>query len=188
MKGWNTVTNVILNSSEVFVYWVGTVQTCECEVSLAANEYELRNRRGSRAKTFTIKHKVWGAYLMDSPGIQQRTGFDIQTIYHFQSQIVGIGFLKIHAPWNVLCREAEFMKLKMPTKKVINHQLICQVHIYSWLFYFALQVQRCLLRKIMFPFLFYIMKLFLSFTTHVWGLECDSADKLRMLFSWPALF
>ncbi|XP_066506082.1 anoctamin-1-like [Hoplias malabaricus] len=30
----------------------------------------------------------------------------------------GIGFVKIHAPWNVLCREAEFMKLKMPTKKV----------------------------------------------------------------------
>uniref|UniRef100_A0A3Q3X4J6 Anoctamin n=1 Tax=Mola mola TaxID=94237 RepID=A0A3Q3X4J6_MOLML len=35
-----------------------------------------------------------------------------------ESQILGIGFLKIHAPWNVLCREAEFMKLKMPTKKV----------------------------------------------------------------------
>ncbi|KAM7406608.1 hypothetical protein PAMP_000978 [Pampus punctatissimus] len=33
------------------------------------------------------------------------------------SKILGIGFLKIHAPWNVLCREAEFMKLKMPTKK-----------------------------------------------------------------------
>uniref|UniRef100_A0A8D3C2P9 Anoctamin n=1 Tax=Scophthalmus maximus TaxID=52904 RepID=A0A8D3C2P9_SCOMX len=33
-------------------------------------------------------------------------------------KIPGIGFLKIHAPWNVLCREAEFMKLKMPTKKV----------------------------------------------------------------------
>uniref|UniRef100_A0A803JMK5 Anoctamin n=1 Tax=Xenopus tropicalis TaxID=8364 RepID=A0A803JMK5_XENTR len=29
----------------------------------------------------------------------------------------GVGFVKIHAPWNVLCREAEFMKLKMPTKK-----------------------------------------------------------------------
>ncbi|XP_034054730.1 anoctamin-1a isoform X2 [Gymnodraco acuticeps] len=34
------------------------------------------------------------------------------------TKISGIGFLKIHAPWNVLCREAEFMKLKMPTKKV----------------------------------------------------------------------
>uniref|UniRef100_A0A672Y580 Anoctamin n=1 Tax=Sphaeramia orbicularis TaxID=375764 RepID=A0A672Y580_9TELE len=33
------------------------------------------------------------------------------------TKIPGIGFLKIHAPWNVLCREAEFMKLKMPTKK-----------------------------------------------------------------------
>uniref|UniRef100_A0A8B9LN81 Anoctamin n=1 Tax=Astyanax mexicanus TaxID=7994 RepID=A0A8B9LN81_ASTMX len=35
----------------------------------------------------------------------------------FQNKIPGVGFLKIHAPWNVLCREAEFMKLKMPTKK-----------------------------------------------------------------------
>ncbi|KAK2841811.1 hypothetical protein Q5P01_012011 [Channa striata] len=34
------------------------------------------------------------------------------------TKIQGVGFVKIHAPWNVLCREAEFMKLKMPTKKV----------------------------------------------------------------------
>ncbi|XP_017275119.1 anoctamin-1a isoform X2 [Kryptolebias marmoratus] len=34
------------------------------------------------------------------------------------SKIPGVGFLKIHAPWDILCREAEFMKLKMPTKKV----------------------------------------------------------------------
>uniref|UniRef100_A0A3Q3BPS1 Anoctamin dimerisation domain-containing protein n=1 Tax=Haplochromis burtoni TaxID=8153 RepID=A0A3Q3BPS1_HAPBU len=33
-------------------------------------------------------------------------------------KIPGVYFVKIHAPWNILCREAEFMKLKMPTKKV----------------------------------------------------------------------
>ncbi|KAL2089081.1 hypothetical protein ACEWY4_015980 [Coilia grayii] len=32
--------------------------------------------------------------------------------------VPGMGFLKIHAPWDVLCREAEFMKLKMPTRKM----------------------------------------------------------------------
>lgn len=36
----------------------------------------------------------------------------------FQAKVPDVGFLKIHAPWHVLCREAEFMKLKMPTKKV----------------------------------------------------------------------
>uniref|UniRef100_A0A8C1WZ93 Anoctamin n=1 Tax=Cyprinus carpio TaxID=7962 RepID=A0A8C1WZ93_CYPCA len=34
------------------------------------------------------------------------------------TKLPGVGFLKIHAPWDVLCREAEFMKLKMPTTKV----------------------------------------------------------------------
>ncbi|KAF5905064.1 anoctamin-1 isoform X1 [Clarias magur] len=33
------------------------------------------------------------------------------------AKIPDVGFLKIHAPWQILCREAEFMKLKMPTKK-----------------------------------------------------------------------
>ncbi|TWW54936.1 Anoctamin-1 Discovered on gastrointestinal stromal tumors protein 1 [Takifugu flavidus] len=37
-----------------------------------------------------------------------------------QGHFPSIGFLKIHAPWNILCREAEFMKLKMPTKKVYD--------------------------------------------------------------------
>ncbi|XP_063326660.1 anoctamin-1a isoform X1 [Pelmatolapia mariae] len=46
----------------------------------------------------------------------QKTGLELEK--DEGSTIPGIGFLKIHAPWNVLCREAEFMKLKMPTKKV----------------------------------------------------------------------
>ncbi|XP_026124285.1 anoctamin-1a isoform X2 [Carassius auratus] len=33
------------------------------------------------------------------------------------TKLPGVGFVKIHAPWDVLCREAEFMKLKMPTTK-----------------------------------------------------------------------
>ncbi|XP_035988374.1 anoctamin-1 [Fundulus heteroclitus] len=35
-----------------------------------------------------------------------------------RTKISGLGFLKIHAPWTVLCREAEMMKLKMPTTKL----------------------------------------------------------------------
>ncbi|XP_037308119.1 anoctamin-1-like isoform X1 [Pungitius pungitius] len=35
-----------------------------------------------------------------------------------ETKIAGVSFVKIHAPWNILCREAELMKLKMPTKKV----------------------------------------------------------------------
>ncbi|XP_069865768.1 anoctamin-1 isoform X5 [Dipodomys merriami] len=36
------------------------------------------------------------------------------------TKIPGVGFVKIHAPWGVLCREAEFLKLKMPTRKMYH--------------------------------------------------------------------
>lgn len=56
-----------------------------------------------------------------TPGSRIKKRMDvwiIQTLFSFQGKIPGIGFLKIHATWNTLCREAEFMKLKMPTKMV----------------------------------------------------------------------
>ncbi|XP_057696012.1 anoctamin-1a isoform X1 [Corythoichthys intestinalis] len=46
------------------------------------------------------------------------TGLELENAN--ECKIPGIGFLKIHAPWTVLCREAEFMKLKMPTNKVFE--------------------------------------------------------------------
>lgn len=44
--------------------------------------------------------------------------YEMNSLCLFQTKTPGVGFVKIHAPWHVLCREAEFMKLKMPTKKV----------------------------------------------------------------------
>ncbi|XP_015208789.2 anoctamin-2b isoform X1 [Lepisosteus oculatus] len=35
-----------------------------------------------------------------------------------ENKIQGIGFVRLHAPWLVLSREAEFLKIKVPTKKV----------------------------------------------------------------------
>uniref|UniRef100_A0A803T0T6 Anoctamin dimerisation domain-containing protein n=1 Tax=Anolis carolinensis TaxID=28377 RepID=A0A803T0T6_ANOCA len=43
-------------------------------------------------------------------------GLEIEKDVEKKSQ--GLSFVRIHAPWNVLSREAEFLKIKMPTKKV----------------------------------------------------------------------
>lgn len=58
--------------------------------------------------------------------VHRESCWNIQNLVVFQSKIPGMGFLKIHAPWNVLCREAEFMKLKMPTKKVLHPSVYSQ--------------------------------------------------------------
>ncbi|XP_067325042.1 anoctamin-2 isoform X2 [Anolis sagrei] len=42
-------------------------------------------------------------------------GLEIEKDVEKKSQ--GLSFVRIHAPWNVLSREAEFLKIKMPTKK-----------------------------------------------------------------------
>uniref|UniRef100_A0A8C7XQQ3 Anoctamin n=1 Tax=Oryzias sinensis TaxID=183150 RepID=A0A8C7XQQ3_9TELE len=45
----------------------------------------------------------------------QEAGLELE--WDEENHVPGVGFLKIHAPWDILCREAELMKLKMPTKK-----------------------------------------------------------------------
>ncbi|GAB1301951.1 Anoctamin [Apodemus speciosus] len=47
-------------------------------------------------------------------------GLELEHDEDLVTKIPGVGFVKIHAPWHVLCREAEFLKLKMPTKKVYH--------------------------------------------------------------------
>uniref|UniRef100_A0A8C9VBT9 Anoctamin n=1 Tax=Scleropages formosus TaxID=113540 RepID=A0A8C9VBT9_SCLFO len=34
-----------------------------------------------------------------------------------EHKVHGVGFVRLHAPWQVLSREAEFLKIKLPTKK-----------------------------------------------------------------------
>uniref|UniRef100_A0A4W3KAS3 Anoctamin n=1 Tax=Callorhinchus milii TaxID=7868 RepID=A0A4W3KAS3_CALMI len=48
------------------------------------------------------------------------TGLELES--DEEANCYGLGFVKIHAPWHVLCREAEFQKLSMPTNKVIKQK------------------------------------------------------------------
>ena len=63
-----------------------------------------------------------------------------------QARIQGVGFVKIHAPWNALCREAELMKLKMPTKKVRLSGYFQIAHFSLFVLLLPLQMTYCCLQ------------------------------------------
>uniref|UniRef100_A0A3Q1HU08 Anoctamin n=1 Tax=Anabas testudineus TaxID=64144 RepID=A0A3Q1HU08_ANATE len=80
--------------------------------SSAAADVEL----GCVGETFSV-HEDHKAFRREEfEGKLREMGLELEK--DEDTKIPGVGFVKIHAPWNVLCREAEFMKLKMPTKKV----------------------------------------------------------------------
>ncbi|XP_025889031.1 anoctamin-2 [Nothoprocta perdicaria] len=56
-----------------------------------------------------VQRKEYEQNLMEA-------GLEIEKDLESKSQ--GLSFVRIHAPWHVLSREAELLKIKMPTKKV----------------------------------------------------------------------
>uniref|UniRef100_A0A671X830 Anoctamin n=1 Tax=Sparus aurata TaxID=8175 RepID=A0A671X830_SPAAU len=58
-------------------------------------------------------------------------GLEIERNNEVSLKTHGPCFTRLHAPWPVLCREAEFLKIKVPTKTVRYH-----------LFWFSVHVQR----------------------------------------------
>lgn len=62
----------------------------------------------------TTGWESWGARHLSSVLLS----FHFFFLCTLQSKHQGSIFVRIHAPWQVLAREAEFLKIKVPTKKV----------------------------------------------------------------------
>uniref|UniRef100_A0A8C8J413 Anoctamin n=1 Tax=Oncorhynchus tshawytscha TaxID=74940 RepID=A0A8C8J413_ONCTS len=110
----------------VLTYHVQKPQSVRRKTSRFADYRILRSLRRSLKDPEIAAHKHRLDYHEDDKRFRQtefednlrEVGLELEK--DEGNKIPGIGFLKIHAPWNVLCREAEFMKLKMPTKKGSN--------------------------------------------------------------------
>ncbi|KAF4082909.1 hypothetical protein AMELA_G00133970 [Ameiurus melas] len=75
---------------------------------------------GKQKRAESIKHDLESAsnaHIHREEFEQKLIEMGLELEKEEDAKIPEVGFLKIHAPWHVLCREAEFMKLKMPTKK-----------------------------------------------------------------------
>uniref|UniRef100_A0A674BKF9 Anoctamin n=1 Tax=Salmo trutta TaxID=8032 RepID=A0A674BKF9_SALTR len=107
-----------------------------------------------------------------------------------------VGFVKIHAPWHVLCREAEFMKLKMPTKKVYEVKQ-CSVYTVCLMMIYNIQesvgpyflMQRVVHHAGSTLYVFY-STLFYSKAENVLFFPCRKyfGEKIGLYFAWLGLY
>ncbi|XP_076344268.1 anoctamin-1-like isoform X2 [Tachypleus tridentatus] len=94
--------------------------------SLYYEEPSLLFDDGCRRIDFVLVYKP--SLEKDSPHENIRQAFEVTLkdegleLEHVHQCTIGVNFVKIHAPWDVLTRYAEIMKMKMPMKEVPEFQ------------------------------------------------------------------